>query len=201
MLNKILVKLYHALMNAQKREMIKRIRNNSNAQIGENVQFGTTFSISNSKAKIIVGDNTWIYANINIFPHNDDCELIIGKDCYIGDNSRLWVSKKIIIGDRSLIAHNVNIFDTTTHPTDKNIRYEHECVVKTQGMPMHKYQTIEEQPVIIGQDVWIGCNCVIMKGVNIGDGTIIGAGSVVTKDIPAGVMAAGNPAKVIKTII
>lgn len=201
MLNKILVKLYHALMNAQKREMIKRIRNNSNAQIGENVQFGTTFSISNSKAKIIVGDNTWIYANINIFPHNDDCELIIGKDCYIGDNSRLWVSKKIIIGNRSLIAHNVNIFDTTTHPTDKNIRYEHECVVKTQGMPMHKYQTIEEQPVIIGQDVWIGCNCVIMKGVNIGDGTIIGAGSVVTKDIPAGVMAAGNPAKVIKTII
>lgn len=107
----------------------------------------------------------------------------------------------MVIGDRTLIAHNVNIFDTTTHPIDKCIRYEHECFVKTKGMPMNKYETIEESPVIIGEDVWIGCNCVIMKGVKIGNGSIIGAGSVVTKDIPAGVMAAGNPAKIIKKLV
>ena len=200
MIDRILVKAYHFLQNAQKREMIKRLNNNPNARIGTNVQFGTTFSVSNSKAKVSIGDNSWIYASINIFPHNNDCELSIGKDCYIGDNSRLWVAKKMVVGDRTLIAHNVNIFDTTTHPIDKSIRFAHECVVKTKGMPTESYETIEESPVIIGDDVWVGCNCTILKGVKIGNGSIIGAGSVVTKDVPAGVMAAGNPARVIKNL-
>ena len=55
-------------------------------------------------------------------------------------------------------------------------------------------------PVKIGNDVWVGGNSVILPGVTIGDGTVIGAGSVVTKDIPGGVIAAGNPCRVIRKI-
>ncbi|MCH4017747.1 MAG: hypothetical protein LKE74_04740 [Prevotella sp.] len=56
----------------------------------------------------------------------------------------------------------------------------------------------KKQPIVIGNDVWLGANCLILKGVTIGARTIIGAGSVVTKDIPADCIAAGNPCEVIK---
>ena len=55
-------------------------------------------------------------------------------------------------------------------------------------------------PVTIGRDVWIGANSTVCGGVSIGDGTIIGAGSVVTKDIPSGVIAAGNPCRVLRKV-
>ena len=143
---------------------------------------------------------TWLYGSIMIFPHNKDCKVQIGKDCYIGDHTRIWCGKSVKIGNRVLIAHNVNIFDTTTHPINKKIRYEHELFVKEKGMPDIKYDTIEETPVEIGNDVWIGCNSIILKGVKIREGVIVAAGSVVTRDVPANVMVAGNPAKIIKKL-
>ena len=169
----------------------------------KNVNAGSNVVLSGMAAipkigKINIGDNTWFCGRIIAFPHNKDLTINIGKDCYIGDLTRIWCATKIDIGDRVLIAHNVNIFDTTTHPIDKRIRYEHERVVKTIGMPSYKYDSIEEAPVIIENDVWIGCNSIILKGVKINEGAIVAAGSVVTNDVPANTMVAGNPAKVIR---
>ena len=64
----------------------------------------------------------------------------------------------------------------------------------------HKFDSDIEQikPVKIGSRVWIGCNSLIMKGVTIGDGAVVAAGSVVTKDVPAGAVCGGNPAKIIR---
>lgn len=200
MLDWFFARVYRYLKKAGARDLASQYRKRPNTFVGENVKFGEDARISSNDTKITIGANTWMFGIINSFPHNEDCELIIGSDCYIGDHSRIWVSKKITIGDRTLIAHNVNIFDTTTHPTDKKLRHEHEQIVKLRGMPMEKYDTIEEDPVVIGSDVWIGCNAVIMKGVHIGDGVIIGAGSVVTHDIPDNVVAVGNPARVVKEI-
>jgi galactoside O-acetyltransferase len=59
---------------------------------------------------------------------------------------------------------------------------------------------VHDEPIKIGDNAWIGINCIILKGVTIGEGAIIGAGSVVTRDIPAWTIAGGNPAKVIKEI-
>lgn len=175
------------------------IRNRTNIKIGNDVQITNEASIS-PNGKVILGNRTWISGSITMFPHNSNCLVEFGEDCYLGNQSRIWCAKKVYIGNRVLIAHNVNIFDTTTHPIDKNQRYQHELVVKQYGMPKEKWNTIEEADVFIGDDVWIGCNCIIMKGVTIGSGSIVAAGSVVTKNIPSNVMVGGNPARVIKCL-
>ncbi len=91
---------------------------------------------------------------------------------------------KVTIGDNVLIAPNVSIYTAghPVHPVSRASGYEY-------GIP-----------VTIGSDVWIGGSAVILPGVTVGDGSVIGAGSVVTRDVPANVIAAGNPCRVIREI-
>ena len=88
----------------------------------------------------------------------------------------------IEIGDGSLIGHNTTIA-TLNHDFNPD-----------------KRANLHPSPVKIGKNVWIGSDCTILPGVEIGDGAVIGAGSVVTKNIPANSIAVGNPARVIKQI-
>lgn len=196
----VMNKLYCELQRAHRKYIGSLYRNASNVVLGENVKFPYIESGVPSCGKIEVGDNSWIGGIINMFPHNKDAVLKIGKDCYIGDGSRIWCAKSITIGDRVLIAHNVNIFDTATHPVNKKTRYEHEKIVKQSGLPKKKYSEIAESSVVIKDDVWIGCNSIILKGTEIGQGAIVAAGSVVTKNVPPDTMVAGNPAKVVKKL-
>jgi acetyltransferase-like isoleucine patch superfamily enzyme len=96
-------------------------------------------------------------------------------------------AEKITIGNRVFMGANSTITDTDFHPIEAATRNERPADGAT-------------APITIGDDVFIGMNCLILKGVSIGSGVVIGAGSVVTKDIPAGVVAAGNPAKVIREL-
>ena len=68
------------------------------------------------------------------------------------------------------------------------------------GHPKENIFDIKASPVVIDDDVWIGFNCTILKGVKIGKGSVIAACSVVTKDVPPNVIVAGNPAKIVKSI-
>ena len=109
----------------------------------------------------------------------------------IGDNSRfsgtvIGAKKRIIIGNKVLSGANVLITDFDWHAVDPKLR--------------HTSEGIKSAPVIIGNNVWLGINTVILKGVSIGDNTVIGANSLVVSDIPANVIAAGNPCKVLKKI-
>lgn len=91
---------------------------------------------------------------------------------------------KVTFGNNVQIAPNVSIYTAghPIHPVSRNSGYEY-------GIP-----------ITIGNNVWIGGNAVILPGVTIGDNAVIGAGSVVTKDIPANVIAAGNPCRIIRKI-
>ena len=117
-------------------------------------------------------------------PFYTDCgkNIKIGKNVFINACCRFQDQGGIEIGDGSLIGHNTTIA-TLNH--DFN--------------PL-KRQNLTPSPVKIGKNVWIGSDCTILPGVEIGDGAIIGAGSVVTKSIPAYTIAVGNPARVIKEI-
>lgn len=98
--------------------------------------------------------------------------------------------KHIEIGDDTSIGANTKILDSDFHPIDPEIRLKD---------PDNKAHTSMKE-TIIGKNVFIGCNSLILKGAHIGDNSVIGAGSVVTKDVPSNCIAAGNPAKVIKSI-
>ncbi len=112
-----------------------------------------------------------------------------GKDIEIGNHSGIGInahlSGKITLGDYVMMGRDVVIM-TRNHEFSRT------------DIPMAQQGFREERPVVIGNDVRIGDRVIILAGVHVGEGTIIGAGSVVTKNIPSYVMVAGIPAKVIK---
>jgi len=154
-------------------------------------------NLSRNKSRINIGDNCYIRGELIIYPHNG--KFTMGNDCYIGEHTRIWSADDITIGDRVLIAHNVNIHDCNDHPIGKNERHKHYMEIITNGHPK-EIDTINSAPIIIGDDVWIGFNSIIFKGVTIGEGAIIGAGTVITKDVPANAVMVGNPARCVKFI-
>jgi acetyltransferase-like isoleucine patch superfamily enzyme len=151
----------------------------------------------NALGTIKIGSNTIVCGELLLFAHNGSIE--VGRDCYIGERSKIWSAENVRIGDRVLISHNVNIHDTDGHSIDKEARHKHFQQISTVGHPLENID-IPAKSISIGDDVWIGFNATILKGVTIGKGAIIGASSVVTKDVLPYTIVAGNPAKLIKNI-
>jgi maltose O-acetyltransferase len=108
----------------------------------------------------------------------------MSENVYFNFNCVILDGLKVTIGKNTLFGPSVQIY-TASHPTSVDIRQA--------GMEFGK-------PVTIEDDVWVGGAAVICPGVSIGHGSIIGAGSIVTKDVPSGVLAAGNPCRVIKSL-
>ncbi|AWM34906.1 acyltransferase [Hymenobacter nivis] len=143
---------------------------------------------------ITIGEGTHVRGILSVFNYGGKIE--IGKNCYIGDNSRIWSADSIKIGDNVLISHNVNIIDSNSHElysVERAERYTEllKCHWKEKG-------NIVTAPIVIEDYAWINFNAVILKGIRIGKGAIIAAGSVVTKDVPNYAIVAGNPAKIVK---
>ena len=184
----------------------QRLLNNINhyaclyqCSVGQNSKFYATSNILNAqknKNKIIIGQNSHIRGELFVYGHGGTIE--IGNNCYIGENSKIWSSGNIKIGNSVLIAHNVNIHDSNSHPTDIIERQNHFIEIISKGHPKNLF--LDEQPIFVGSNVWIGFNATILKGVTIGEGAIIGSCSVVTKDVSPYTVVAGNPAKVIKIL-
>ena len=111
--------------------------------------------------------------------------LQIGAGTYVNRHTYFDAHLEMRIGEHCLIGPNCYF-------TDANHRRE-------PGQPVNQ-QGIETKPVIIGDNVWIGAHCIVLPGVTIGDGAVIGAGSLVTRDIPAGMLAYGRPAEVVRAL-
>ena len=111
----------------------------------------------------------------------------VGSECFLNRGTMLAASESIEIGDHVMFANGCFVGDAAHRYDDP------EQPVTRQGFE-------PARPVRIGSNVWFGVNCVVTPGVTVGDRAVIGANSVVTKDVPAGVIAAGAPAKVIKEI-
>lgn len=127
------------------------------------------------------GENIWIEQP---FLCDYGYNIHLGRNFYANHGCTVLDCAPVAIGDNVMLAPNVGIY-TAAHPLD--------AAERSAGWEFAK-------PIAIGDDVWIGAGAILMPGVTIGHGTVIGAGSVVTKDIPAGVVAAGNPCRVLREL-
>lgn len=121
---------------------------------------------------------------------NNTPQITIGSRCNFGDFNHITASNSIVIGDDVLTGRWVTITDNN----HGSITHEH------LSMPPLKRPVVSKGPVEIGNRVWIGDKATILSGVKIGEGAVVAANAVVTKDVPAFSMVAGNPAKIIKQI-
>lgn len=128
-----------------------------------------------------VGENCYVEPPLHA---NWGCHTHFGKNVYANFNLTLVDDTDIFVGDSVMFGPNVTVA-TAGHPIDPALRLK----VGQFNIPVH-----------IGNNVWIGANSVILPGITIGDNSVIGAGSIVTKDIPENVVAAGNPCRVLRPI-
>lgn len=117
-------------------------------------------------------------------PFYTDCgkNITVGKNVFINSGCRFQDQGGITIDDGALIGHNVVLATLNHDPAPE------------------KRSTMHPAPIHVGKNVWIGANATVVPGVNIGDGAIIAAGAVVTKDVPENAVVAGVPAKVVKMV-
>lgn len=157
---------------------------------------GIPFIDVRGNGKIYIGNNVRLNSlnrsyHLNLFAPVKLFADRNGAVIEIGDNTRIHGTcihayDKIIIGKNCLIAANCQIFDGSGHDLSFD---DVENRINTTG---------DAKPIKIEDNVWIGANSIILPGVTIGEGSVIGSGSVVVKDIPPYCLAGGNPAKVIK---
>jgi len=173
-------KLYNALdeeLTSERtaaRLLIKKLNNGSEEDTTERAEILKQL-IPNS------GKNLWLQPP---FYCDYGYNITVGDGVFFNFNCVVLDVVEVKIGSRTLFGPNVQIY-TATHPTNYKER--------ATGLEFAK-------PITIGEDVWVGGNAVICPGVTIGNRTIIGAGSVVTQNIPSGVLAAGNPCRVIRQL-
>lgn len=185
---RIIFAMHDYLLNYMKHVVCR-----SMVTIGSHSKFykeSNVYNLQNRKDKIVIGSNTHIRGELMIYPHGGNIQ--IGDYSYVSVNTRIWSLKKIKIGDRVLIAHNCNIFDNDTHPFSAEVRHRQHMQIITSGHP--RDINLNERGVVIEDDAWIGANSIIFKGVTIGKGAIVSAGSVVRKNVPPYTVVAGNPA-------
>ncbi len=147
------------------------------------ISFGNNVTIISNSYR---GSASSIYSPVKLQTFSPEALIEIGDNVDLNGTSIVARSKKVIIGRGTIIAPNVVIMDSDFHSI---------WPAKNRGPGIEN-----DKNVIIGKNVWIGLGATLLKGVTIGDNSIIGAGSVVTGTVPANVIYAGSPAKLIKKL-
>jgi acetyltransferase-like isoleucine patch superfamily enzyme len=129
----------------------------------------------------------------------DGGRIVIGENCYVGDDCILDSAESIVIGANTWLAHGVSVFDNDSHPLSLSARLEQAAAYRSGRLANAPRPA--SAPVHIGEFVWIGFNSFISKGVSIAERSIVAACSVVTKDVPADCLVAGNPARVVRSLV
>lgn len=198
---KILIKKYR-----QK----KMLRENENIiDISSKAIILTTLTIDTrverDKKSIFIGADSMVGANF-IFESNQG-SIRIGERSYVAGGVNLIARSDILIGNDVTIAWGVYIYTHDSHSLDWKERAKD--IVKQNAefragnsifIANKDWTVVKTAPIHINDKAWIGMNAIILKGVTIGEGAIVGAGSVVTKDVPPWTVVAGNPARVVKKL-
>lgn len=142
---------------------------------------------------LVLGNGVRVYTwtQFNIDP---DGMVEIGDQTVLA-GAVFMCAERIAIGKRVVVSYHVTIADSDFHPLNLEAR-RRDAIANAPGGDLSQRPALKCAPVQIDDDVWIGIGAIILKGVHIGSGAKIAAGSVVTRDVPAGAKVAGNPARV-----
>lgn len=150
------------------------------------VNFMGFVRIHGDPRRISIGEGSWLHRGVTLWTHDYDAghgRIVLGRRVTLLTNVTLNSFDRIVVGDDTAFGDGCYVQDND-HGT-------------APGTPVMRQRQVSD-PVLIGDDVWFGARCIVLKGVTVGDGAIVGAGSVVVKPIAAGVVAVGVPARAVK---
>ena len=168
----------------------KRIYGNAIVKGGHHMfseNANVAFSFGGKKENVIIEDNTWLFGSIVV---QDEGCVHIGEYAKIGSGSVIMCVNHVNIGNYTAIGDNTTICDNNNHPV--NPEYRKQMRISAYDSEMRGWKHSAHAPITIGENCWIGSNVRICKGVTIGDNSVVAACSVVTKDVPANSIVAGN---------
>lgn len=128
--------------------------------------------------RVVLGRDVLLAEGVRLHLRDAGARLEIGDGSFLNYRTEVIAHQRVTIGRNCLLAWDVQVLDSDSHRID--------------GAP-------HTAPVTIGDRVWIGCRATVLKGVTVGDGAIVAAGAVVTRDVPPRALAGGNPARVLRT--
>lgn len=191
---------FKALVKQMRLSLIRKEFQKKTTMLGSGHTFESnswvTLREGSTKEDVILHDHSEVWGQITSINHG---KIIFHEWSKLGARSTIEAVNRVEIGKDCDISFDVVISDNNNHPVNPNDRryYKH----TPHGSRERSHQFSANAPVIIGENVWIGTRVRICKGVTIGDNAVIAANSVVTHDVPANAIAAGNPAKIVKTDI
>ncbi len=187
-IKKLLFKLYNKYR--------RRIYQSKGIIIGKHTELNGTIDIRAEGGTVIIGDDCLISGYFAL--ETPGSRLTIGNNVFIGDGTIIDSACQIDIQDDVLISYQTIIQDSNNHSVRYSLRKNDNRDWKNKRY--HNWDVTDKEPVKILKGAWIGARAIILKGVTVGEGAIIGAGSVVTTNVPSWTIVAGNPAKIIRKI-
>jgi acetyltransferase-like isoleucine patch superfamily enzyme len=142
---------------------------------------------------LVLGDRVRVltWTTFNVEPGG---RVVVGDDTLLV-GPVFMCAELISVGARCVLSYNVTVADCDFHPLDVEER-RRDAIANAPAGDRSLRPPLRTRPVVIGDDVWIGIGAIVLKGVRVGDGATVAPGAVVTRDVPAGALAAGNPAVV-----
>ena len=154
--------------------------------------------------KVLIGSNCLLGSQIIL--ETPEARVIIGDRVYMG-NSSIIAKTSVTFGNDILVAWGVTFYDHDSHSLDAadrddDIKRTYEDYNNEGGnyLKNKNWSNVRSKPIVICDHAWVGAEAMVLKGVTIGEGAIVGARSVVTKDVPPYTVVAGNPARVVKNL-
>jgi acetyltransferase-like isoleucine patch superfamily enzyme len=153
------------------------------------------YNHSRDADRIRLGEHVILDGTLEVY---EEGQLTVGSHTFIG-RSRIYAARSVDIGRWVYISDNCAVMDSDLHPAKASLRRAI-AEAGAEGCFPDVYTDVKSAPVSLGDHAWLGFGCIVLKGVHIGEGAIVAAGSVVTRDVPPWTVVAGRPAAVVREL-
>lgn len=192
--------LLNIIKKHKKRRFFNKLIRNGNLIVGrntniENLHIFLTEHLNYNTTNIVIGDDCLLEGTIILY--NNNARVSIGNRTFIGKDTTFYCYDNIEIGDDIMFSWGITVMDTNAHSLKWEER-KNDVINWKKGSSYKDWTHVAFKKITIHNKAWIGFNSIILKGVEIGEGAVVAAGSVVTKNVQPFTIVGGNPAQFIK---